>query len=67
VLDSKPGEVDSLLRVLPFAVNGVLVRPVLDDLDPLSSVRLLSAVLGNHEQLADVVLKKTVSILYYLT
>ena len=46
-----------LLGELTFAMDGILVRSVLNDLDALAAVRLLGAVLGNHEQLADVILK----------
>ncbi len=36
----------------------IFVRPVLDDFDALPALRLLRAVLGDHVQLADVILMR---------
>lgn len=54
-----PGEMNSFLRELPFSMDGILVRLVLDDFDPFAAVRLLRTVFGNHVELTDVILNET--------
>jgi hypothetical protein len=43
-------------------VNRVFVRTIFDDLHSFAAVRLLGAMLGYHEQLPDVILKKIAPI-----
>lgn len=51
-----PVQVDAFLRQLSSAVLGVIVRLVPHHLHPVPSIALLTAVLADHEELADPVL-----------
>jgi hypothetical protein len=50
--------VNPLFCVLAFTVFWIFMGAIFYNLNSLSAVRLLGAVLRYHEQLADVILKK---------